>query len=246
MINIDKYRNFLLFVANKNGKGAYESPSQFNLNAERSVMEYTMKRYSNPHDYQPGVPVPRMAYELTQKMIDDLRHLKESRSFTVTNDKIQIPDGSTVYDLTGELSPKYLHLSTLSYKKITQKDGEITSIPKGFKLLKDDEVTTAINSGIAPPDKDNPMANIQAKDINIYPSGIQIVDMVYLRLPNAPVWGNVITNGRPVYDASTSVDVDAPDEAMNEIVMMHLGYLGIHIREAELIQYAELNKQQGV
>lgn len=246
MINIDRYRNFVQFVSNKNGKGAYESPSQFNLNAERSVMEYTMKRFSNVHEYQPGRPIPRVSYEMTQKVIDDLRHLKERRSFRVENGSFPIPDGVSVSDLSGEISPTYLHLSAISYDKIDQVGDKITKTQKGFKMLKDDEVDTAINSCIAPPDANNPMGNIQSESILVFPDNIQIVNVIYLRQPKSPVWGFNIVNERPVYDASSSVDIDAPEEAFNEIVMMHLGFLGIHIREMELIQYANQNKTQGV
>lgn len=246
MINIDKYRNFYLFLINKSGKGAYESPAEFNLNAERSVMEYTVKRYSNPNEYQPGMPIPRMAYELTQKIIDDLRHLKEARTFSVSNGSIPIPDGTDVRDLSGEVSPAYLHLSTLGYDKITQGPNGITKAVKGFKMLKDDEVHMALDSCIVAPDKDHPAANIQSDHIRIYPDTIERVEMIYLRSPLSPVWGFDIVNNRPVYNDSTSVDIDAPEDAMNEIVMMHLGYMGIHIREQELLQYSEMNKRQGV
>ena len=44
----------------------------------------------------------------------------------------------------------------------------------------------------------------------------------------------------------SSVDLEAPDEVVNEIVMMCASYLGINLREPQLIQYAEQMKQQGV
>ena len=70
--------------------------------------------------------------------------------------------------------------------------------------------------------------------------------MVYLRVPNAPVWGFTIANDREVYDASLSTDLDIPEEAFNEVAMMHLSYIGIHIREEELVMYSEQAKRAGI
>jgi len=60
------------------------------------------------------------------------------------------------------------------------------------------------------------------------------------------VWGYTLVNGRPVYDASLSTNIDAPEEAFNAIAMGTLSFIGINLREEELQNYAVSNKQQGI
>jgi len=82
--------------------------------------------------------------------------------------------------------------------------------------------------------------------IQFYPTKVQTAILTYLRKPIDPVWAFTVSNGRPVYDAANSVDLEAPDEVANEIIMMAASYLGINLREPELIQYSEMLKNQGV
>lgn len=245
MVNIDKYRRFVKFIANKNGKGAYESTSEFNLNAERSVYQINMKRFNNVHEYSPGRPVPIVGYEASQKVIDDLRHLKVERPFVVSNGSFELPDGLT-NDAVGILAPAYLHYSRLYYYKVTQSGITATKTRVGITMMKDKEVADILESSIVYPDLDNPYANIEGSGVRVYPENIDRVEMVYLRQPLVPLWGFTTVNDREVYDASTSIDLDIPEELMNEVAMMHLSFIGIHIREQELIAYSEQQKAAGV
>ena len=245
MIDIDKYRRFVNFIANKNGKGAYESTPEFNLNAERANMEFTMKRFGNVHQYSPGRPVPIVGYEASQKVIDDLRHLKEDRPFNVVDGSFLLPDGLT-NDAVGSIAPSYLHLSRLYYYKVTQNGTTAKKTTTGFTMMKDKEVDDILSSSIISPTLDYPFANIAGSNVKIYPEIIDRIELTYLRIPHKPVWGFTIVNSREVYDPTTSTNLDAPEEDLNEIAMMHLSYIGIHIREQELIGYSEQAKAVGV
>ena len=72
MINVNELYEFVQFVSNKEQSG-YVKPSEFNLAIDRAQMQLFMERYNNPAEYQPGRPVPRVAYQQTQKISDDLR-----------------------------------------------------------------------------------------------------------------------------------------------------------------------------
>jgi hypothetical protein len=245
MVNIDKYRRFVRFIANKSGKGAYESTPEFNLNAERAIKEFTMKRFGAVQQYTPGRPVPIVGHEASQKVMDDLRHLKEIRPFKVVDGSFDIPDGS-FNDAVGQLAPAYLHLSTMHYYKVTQENGEVKKSRKGFKILKDKEVDDVLESCIIEPDLDHPYGHVEGSNIRVYPESIDRAYLTYLRQPISPEWGFDIVNNREVYNASLSTDLDIPEEVMNEVAMMHLSYIGIHIREQELIAYSEQHKRDGI
>jgi hypothetical protein len=79
----------------------------------------------------------------------------------------------------------------------------------------------------------------------MYPRSINRVIFTYLRQPVAPVWGFTVTNGRPVYNSTTSTNFEAPEEAFGDIANRILSLLGIYVREPQLQQYAEAMKQQG-
>jgi hypothetical protein len=62
-----------------------------------------------------------------------------------------------------------------------------------------------------------------------------------------PVWGYTLDiNDNPIFDPSSSVDIDLPEILLNDISRIIIGYMGINIRENDLIQYAELAKTKGI
>jgi len=246
MININDFRNFILYAANKSGKGALPTPSQFNSFCERALMEWTMKRYGNRAEYQPGRPIPRISYDKTQAVMDDLRHLKYEADMLVNNGRFGIPDGTTVTDRNSQVLPEYLHLSTIRgcYYYTGTNGIEEKEIP--VPVVSDKELSYLLDSSICQPTFAYPAANIQSTYVLVYPKTFQYVHIVYLRQPYTPVWAYTTVNGRPVYDPANSTDLDAPKEAFNEIAMGVLSFMGINMREGELLQYAEMNKQQGI
>jgi hypothetical protein len=262
MININNFKQFVDTVSNKNGKGTIP-PVRFNSIVRQALWEWTSKQYGNEEEYQPGRPVPRYAYEMTTKIIDNLRHLKVTAPLSPNSEgKITVPDGTTK-DKTGTKLGKYLHFSSLRvvYKVYSgDKDSNICgyspnntetrpviTYEKNVNLVRDDEVATYLDSSIRMPTVEFPICTLFGEYIQIYPKkGIQDVFLTYLREPQTPVWGYIISNERPVYDSSSSIDIDAPEESFNKIAMGVLALLGISIREEQLIQYAEMNKIKGI
>ena len=76
-MNVDQLYQFINFIANKESSGAHMGPDEFNELLPRAQDDFFIKRYGVPEDYQPGRPFPRQAFELTQKILDDLRPLKK-------------------------------------------------------------------------------------------------------------------------------------------------------------------------
>lgn len=243
MININDFKTWFELLANKSGKGDYISPSRFNQLVEQSLWTWTMRKYGNEQEYQPGRPIPRISFELTQDVIDSLRHLKEEREFYISNGQVPVPDGQTVKDNTNTVIPAYLHWIAM-YNYYTLADNSFTE--REIKLLRSNEVNRRVNSVINTPEQKRPVAEMRATYFKIWPSDVQMVRFEYLRHPASPEWAYTTVNGRPVYDEENSTDIDAPLEAMNEITMIALSYIGINMREPELIQYAEAMKDKGI
>ena len=230
-IDVNELYEFVQFVANKEQNG-YIKPDEFNLATDRAQMQFFMERYNNPAEYQPGRPIPRVAFQQSQKVSDDLR------IFVTTQN---INDGEDI----AALNDTYVHLVSLR-----------TTNGRHVKLLDDSELGHVLNSALTPPTTTYPVAYIVDNKINIEPATGCL--LTYLRRPQKPNWtyfqdisgnptdslGNPLTY--PVFDDANSSDLEFPDETFNEIAIRILSFVGINLRENQLSQFAELKKQQGI
>lgn len=232
-MNIDKVYKLAQYFSNKSQSG-YLTPKDFNLSLPRAFSECIMKRYNNiDADKADG-----NGYERNQKVTDDLSFLK-------VPEQIVFLDSSGVFNKPDD----YLHMNYMSYNKAYLEDGVTQVDVKGVDIVRDNELPKFLGSHIykkSLKNKNYIMATVREDSIRVYPNDIQRVNFSYLRKPVDPVWAFTMQNGRPVYDPVNSVDLEAPDELVNEIIMMALSYLGINLREQELIQYSEMLKEQGV
>jgi hypothetical protein len=97
------------------------------------------------------------------------------------------------------------------------------------------------------PTKKRAVANMQSDYILVEPKSlINLVTLTYFRNPNTAKWAFDEVNGRPVYNESDSENIDAPKSAFNDIAMLALGFMGVKIRDAELVQAANSFENKGV
>jgi len=240
-INIDKFKNFVYLVANKNGRGTL-TPAQFNAAAKSGLFTWTNSQLSNWRQYSPGRPTPQTSLDLDLVSQAKLRHLKESREIPVINGMVSIPDGVAL-DVNGLVMPDMWMTSKISHK---YSKGS-TLIRRGIKLVKDMEWDEMMDSSIMPPSKKRAIANMQSNFLQVEPKGLlNLVNLTYVRNPTSPEWKYTVVNGRPVYDDLNSIDMDAPESAMNEIAMITLEIIGIKIRDGELLQAATTMETKGV
>lgn len=236
MININELYNFLQFVSNKNQSG-FLTPKDFNKCIESSVYQFITKRYHNTQTQSPDGRA-RMGFEQNQKITDDLRSL------------VKVKDAYPVRDGVITLPDDYLHLSTVSYVR-TYFDKERSPISElvTMKVLRDGEVNSFTSSSIFGKKikkEETGVLVFRNNYIEVYPKTLSSVKFVYLRKPQTPFWAFEVQNGKPVYDQGNSVDIELPKDCMNELVFMCCSYLGINLREGDLISYSENQKQQGV
>ena len=78
--------------------------------------------------------------------------------------------------------------------------------------------------------------------------GFKIVEFTYLRMPRTPVYGTIIDEDTDleVYDPNTSVNFEYPEDCFNEIVTLCLGYTGVNLRSADIVQYSQMLKEKGI
>lgn len=228
-MTIDTAYEFVKDLANKEQKGFIPSAT-FNRYAERAQMEVFMQRYGNPREYQPGRPIPRITYSSTQKIHDDLRPF--IRKIVLHLDRL----GRASYP------EDYIHLSSIRYT--VTKNGRHEQV--AVKVTPDDRLAYRLSSRLVAPTKEYPICAMFDHYIQFYPENLVGINFTYLRQPMVPKWAFTIVNNREVYDAGNSLDWEFRDQVHNEICMKILSYIGIHLREGDLLQYAELKNQQGI
>lgn len=224
-MTIDETYQYVRFLANQAQYSGNIPPNEFNLAIYRAEIEFFSKRYGHPAQYQDGRPVPRVGFQMTEKITDDLKPFITERVLTVSDCRIVYPTD-------------YVHLLGLACV-IDNKKRE------AVKIIDIDKWANRTQSAIVPPSKEA-IAMHMADGMQVQPDGIR-VHFTYLRLPNRPVWAFTLdANNRPVYDAANSVDSEFPDTTHNEIALMACGYLGINIKDGDLIQYSQYKEATGV
>jgi hypothetical protein len=233
MINVDELHRFILFIANKQQSGSNPTPNRLNLAVKRAQIAWVNERYNNPKKYQAGKP--QFGWQATQRITDDL-------SFLLVKKDVDVSE-SGLFDYPED----YMHSSSVRYKFKKRVAGckDIITKETDVTEIMDSEIGNILSSSIVPPTKRYPYCCYYSENVQFYPKDLGKITFTYLREPTEPKWAYTLTNGRPVYDPANSVDLEAPESALNDIAMVALSYLGVHIREQELIQYSELQQQKG-
>jgi|GEM_PF-2901687 len=241
MINIDKYKKFVYLEANKSGRGTL-SPTEFNSTAKSSLYAWTNNQVSNQKQYQPNQPISQTSLDVDQLAIEKLKHLKETYDIRVINGLMSTPNGVNT-DVNGVIMPDMWIYSRMLHKY--QSNGRIAN--STIEVVKDSEWGLRLESSIVFPTKSRAIANFQNNHLLIEPANlINLVNFTYVRNPIVPEWKYTVVNGRPLYDSVNSVDLDAPESAMNEIAMINLELIAMRIREQELGQSAANLEQKGI
>ena len=233
-MDINEIFELVRFISNKSQTGT-PTPANFNLAVNSAQLSFFMERYGNPAEYQPGQPIPRVSYEETKKISDDLRVFKVLKDLTV--------------DANGQglIPSDYIHATSMRFNFITQGANKtINQVERPIVEVDDDKLGDRLVSEIVPPTKKRPIATFYNNYIQFNPIDLKKVKFTYLRQPNDAVWAFTTVNGRPVYDAANSTDLEWPDDTHNEIIVRILSLIGINLRDQELFQFAEMKKQQGI
>lgn len=275
-ININTFYQYVNWLAAKNISGGNITPNIFNIATPICVNQIVRKYYGVPEQYQPGMPMPAVAYEITQLVTDYMSQLKNEVILSV--------------DSFGRATKPadYLHKSSLSVSWVevlpvtgvdTAEEGECcrcrnscnscscdegptlqTTKKKLYKsaldvqwvpvtVVSDQERWAYLQSSLRKPTKEYPICTFLGSDIiQFYPENIVTAYLVYLRYPVKPVWAFTLDpfDSFPVYDPVNSVDIELPEICIDELAVTLLNRVGISIREGGLSQWANFVKSSGM
>ena len=247
-MNLGQIFKLVDFIANKEQTGDTITPDQFSEVILPAVnIMFFKKKYGLPEDYRPGQPLPREAWEITQKISDDLRKFKEFQPAWAINSAG-----------VAAIPSDYVHRSSITRTYIPYTGAQPKTVV--VEVLTDDEAATRRGNSITAPTVKNPVCVFQKNSIQFYPSNLQSVEFTYLRLPKTPFFDYTIANDEyiflpagqfhngtvlPAGTPSRTVELEWTEDTHIDFVNRILYYIGINLREDQLINFAEKAKATG-
>lgn len=260
-ISINTLYNYVAFLAGKDIAGGFIPPDRWNEMVPILVDKMIRKYYGTPEEYQPGMPMPRIAYEITQLVTDYVSQLKVEVTLSV-------PD-------TGRITKPldYLHKSSIAVsnydvfdseeddeeentadccdnetvqKKRTTNNRRIPIKWAPVTVVSENERWSWLNSTLRKPTMSNPIAVFLGNDeVQFYPQDIRSALLTYIRYPKKPIWNYNIVGGIPVYNPVGSQDIELPQICADEMAVTILDRVGITIREPGLVEWSRFVKANG-
>lgn len=224
-MNINSVKNLSELVVNKNN-GLW-SVTRFNTAVQSASLTFFNDCFGEPQQSRNGVTANDMVWQSGEKLSNNLRLLVKPVILQVN------AQGKAVRPTD------YVQASSVRY---FSDDKEVN-----VKFVRDGNLSSYLDSDLLAPNHDYPIYATFENYLQFYPKDLSRVQFTYLRQPAVPVWGYTMqgTPSRPVYDAATSVDVDFPDECINEIVSRVVALFGINIREKMIVDFAQQQQNQG-
>lgn len=161
-------------------------------------------------------------YEQTQKLSDDLSPFKTDPTPLTLDGNGQV------------LKPtEYLYAVAVTSGTTNVK----------VEIIEEAFVGNELNDPLCGPETGYPICVFYKTYIQFYPiSGLTNIKITYLKSPVKPLWAYTVVNGRPVYDNASSVDVEWNAQNIRELTTRTLKYLGVTLREGELVQFAQASE----
>lgn len=238
MISIDTLKQYVDYISNKEQSGNNYSPKQFNMLVSRAVDDIERWLIGLVAQYSPSEPLPAVAYDLTQKVKDDLRFLKNTVVISVdSNGFMTIPED-------------YIYLASIGFRHVENNcetgTPDVNNI--SVEVVSDDNWNGRLGNAIKKPTHEFPACNFYDKTKVLFsPKDLGSVTFSYLKKMTTPVWAYTLDdNDNAIYDSGNSTDIDLPEILLNDVSRIIVGYMGINIREDQLIQYSELVKSKGI
>lgn len=225
--------NLVRFIGNKDFDGNIITPTRFNELIKVVNIELFRNKYGLPEEYQPGRPVPLEYVDVTLKNTDDLKAFRVSL--------VNTPVVAGVLPFPAN----YAHRDTIVYNFTKTINSVATVLPREVEMLREGQMAERRGNYTKRPTTQNPCGVVRLDGIYIYPTTITLVDFYYFRFPVDPIFGYVEADGYVTEDASASTQFEWTKDEHIVLTRMILSYIGINLRENEVIAYAENKLKQG-
>ena len=236
-MTIDEVYRLVQTFANKEQRG-FIAPSEFNLLAKQAELELYNKRLSIVKEKAPtkrsqGIYGETLSPELARQ--DIATFLVGSLVSTTIESSPYL--GASVSLTSDYVESMFIHMD--------EEYSISTNIP--VDIVEPKDVNQILRSSLVKPSLQYPIALLgaeggTAKVFSIFPESITQVMIYHYRNLNTPKWNYVTIGGKPIYNHSGSSGFKISSRCHGEIVVKILEYLGVSIREPEVVQYAQANE----
>jgi hypothetical protein len=220
MVNINKVRNTVMFILNKENRG-YITPNEFNsfsAMAQMSIFEEDFFKYSNALVRQNNRMYHSEFSDIPKQIRERIDELTEIGGLNIDSNGLLSVIDNDVYKLLN-----------ITYKGLYDVE-EVSKL----------EVNRVLNNSLIAPSLEFPIYTKISGKYRVYPSTILHNDLIatYVRIPKQPKWTYIDVAGNPVYNASA---VDRQDFELHvscevDLITKILGYCGLSIREQDIAQ----------
>ena len=238
-MTIDEVYRLVQTFASKDQRG-FITPSEFNLLAKQAELELYNKRLSIVKEKAPtrrsqGIYSESLSPELARQDISAFLKIKQSTEDTTNEDSPHL--GSSI-----SLVADYIESI---FTAMDEEHSMSTNIP--VDIIEPKDVNQILRSSLVKPSMEYPVALIGSggdsnKVLSIFPESIKRVNIYYYGYENTPKWNYVTIAGKPVYNNAGSTQFQISSRVHGELVVKVLEYLGVSIREADVVQYAQANE----
>jgi hypothetical protein len=131
------------------------------------------------------------------------------------------------------------------YNYIKTIAGVATTLPRPVEILREAEFASRQGNWTKKPTLQNPIGTVRSNGIHIRPLTILAVDFSYYRFPVDPQFAWIERDGYIEYDSANSVEYEWVKDESLTLTRMILQYVGVSLREADLVQYSEQKLKTG-
>ena len=235
MTNINDIYLWVNFLANKYQSGAI-SDNEFNQVIDAVNLDLFKIKVGLPEEYQVNAPFSRQAWQVSNKISDDMRYFITEVDIAKNN--------VSIFPYPAD----YGAFSSMRYKRILNQGCDTPDVrTRTIELVTDAELSERLDNTIIHPDIEYPVGAWYASGWKVFPEIIKEVHLTYLRIPTTPFRNYTLdpvtdlTNYNPV----GSVQLDYPKTLWIDFAVMCAKYIGINLREAELYQMAQQRQISG-
>ena len=223
-MDVNQVYQVVLYAVAKNKQQGNLSPDDFYTvinQAQRSYLDYLMGAYQK---YQVGRPIAVVEFGQNQRIRQSLAPLIYGAILNV-NAVTGIAPFPSDYEYPDAMWGQY------GFYKI--------------KFIQQDRQDATIHSAIDPI-ATNPVYLIQHEGFQFFPENIGVANMSYIRTPPSIVWGwTYDSNGRKVYDPTTSQQPIWAETDILQIIVRALTLCGVNLQLPTVIQYSQDIKNGG-
>lgn len=232
MISINRVRNTVFYLLNKNNRGTIGS-SEFDTFCHLAQMDlfenlfYRLNKWTNNQTKKHTNSEYADIVQNIQEQIDVFATYSTGANFTYNApNNVWSYIGNDLYRTEG-----------LTLINAAGKRRSIDEAHKGHEL------NIALNSKDNAPTFTYPIYTKIGNSYRIYPTPTSgyTAELFFIRTPKAPKWPYVLVGGNPVYNASASdlQDFELAEVAFPLLVAKIMGYCGVSIRETDVAAIAD-------